>query len=189
MKRIIHTFLLVLLTLHLSAQNYFEKFQKHFQTGDTIKQKEILNKWEKDSPKDAELYTSLFNYYFNISRSEILLLTSGKPPKGEETIILKDSTNKIAGFIGSKINYDKSNLKKAFNSIETGITLYPNRLDMRFGKIYVLGQIKDWGSFTDEIIRTINYSEKNKNQWTSTLNKKRNRKIKITVPHTPQKFA
>ena len=34
-------------------------------------------------------------------------------------------------------------------------------------------QIKDCRSFTNEIIRTIDYSSKNKNQWTWTLNEKR----------------
>ena len=43
---------------------------------------------------------------------------------------------------------------------------------MRFGKIYVLGQIKDWHSFTKEIIKTVDYSAVNDNQWTWTNNEK-----------------
>jgi len=91
----------------------------------------------------------------------------------EDYFQLIDSTNQVAGFISSKINYNKSNLKQAFESIDKGINLYPNRLDMRFGKIYVLGQIRDWRSFTDEIIVTINYSSKNDNNWTWALNEKK----------------
>jgi tetratricopeptide (TPR) repeat protein len=59
-----------------------------------------------------------------------------------------------------------------FDKIDKGIELYPNRLDMRFGKIYVLGEIKDWNNFTSEIIKTINYSNLNKNEWTWTNNNK-----------------
>jgi len=174
MKRLLPTLLVVLCVFQLNAQNYFEKFKEYSNNRDTIRQRELLEKWENDQPKDAELYTSLFNYYFAKSRNEVVLLASGKPPKGEKKVLLvKDSLNKVAGFIDSRIDFEQSNLKKAFESIETGIELYPNRLDMRFGKIYVLGQIKDWRNFTDEIIKTVNYSVINKNQWTWTLNESR----------------
>jgi len=48
--------------------------------------------------------------------------------------------------------------------------LHPNRLDMRFGKIYVLGRIAHWAEFTKAIVETIEYSGENKNQWTWTKN-------------------
>lgn len=44
---------------------------------------------------------------------------------------------------------------------------------MRFGKIYTPGQIEDWEGFTDEIVKTIQYSKKNNNEWTWTFNEKR----------------
>lgn len=170
MRKIELVFLTIFIAGTLSAQNYFEDFQKYQQSGDTLKQRELLVKWKQENPNDSELYTSLFNYYFQKSKNEVLLLASGTPPKGQEYIELIDSTNQVAGFISSKIDYEKSNLKQAFESIDKGLEMYPNRLDMRFGKIYVLGQIQDWRSFTDEIITTVNYSSKNKNKWTWTLN-------------------
>ena len=156
------------------AQNYQDDFQKYFQTNDTINQLKTLTEWEKENPEDAELFTSYFNYYFNKSRDEILIVAAGDPPKGEEYIPLSDSAGNYAGFIGSQINYDKSYLKKGLDKITEGISLYPNRLDMRFGKTYVLGQIKDWNSFTTEIIKTIDYSAINDNQWTWTNSEKQN---------------
>jgi tetratricopeptide (TPR) repeat protein len=51
--------------------------------------------------------------------------------------------------------------------------MYPNRLDMRFGKIYALGQSEDWENFTKEIVKTIQYSKKNNNEWTWTFNEKK----------------
>jgi tetratricopeptide (TPR) repeat protein len=154
------------------GQNYHEEFGKYFQPGDTIKQLEILTKWETATPKDPELFTSYFNYYFSKSRDEILVLAAGKPPKGEQALILKDSKSKEAGYIGSQVDYGQLDLQKAFSKINQGIELFPNRLDMRFGKIYVLGQIKDWTNFTSEIIRAIDYSSKNSNKWTWTNNMK-----------------
>ena len=173
MRKLSFITLLLFAVINTYAQDYFEDFQKYQQSGDTIKQKELLLKWKQEKPNDSELYTSLFNYYFQKSRNEVLLLASGTPPKGQDYLELKDSTNQVAGFISSQIDYEKSNLKLAFESIDKGIKLYPNRLDMRFGKIYVLGQIKDWKNFTNEIIKTVDYSSKNNNEWTWTLNEEK----------------
>lgn len=171
-----HFLILSLITFafgNLNAQNYYEDFQEYSSSGDTAKQKQLLEDWQRESPNDAELYTCLFNFYFLKSRTEILQLSSETPEEGNEAIQLVDDEDQVAGFISGKINYDESNLKKAFESIDEGIKRHPNRLDMRFGKIYVLGEIGDWNSFTSEIIKTVNYSTENKNQWTWTLNQKR----------------
>ncbi|RUT72862.1 tetratricopeptide repeat protein [Ancylomarina longa] len=173
MKKISLILLILIIGTNVYSQNYFENFKKYQASGDTLRQKELLEKWKQEKPNDSELYTSLFNYYFQKSRNEVLILASGTPPRGQKYLELKDSTNQVAGFISSKIDYEKSNLKLAFESIDKGIKLYPNRLDMRFGKIYVLGQIKDWRNFTNEIIVTVDYSSKNNNEWTWTLNEKR----------------
>lgn len=173
MKKSISVIILAFIAFASNAQDNLSKFSEYLQNGDTVKQKELLDKWSKEEPDNAELQTAYFNYYFSKSKNEIVTLNSGKPPKGEDVLIFKDSTDQIAGFIGSQINYDKSNLKQAFASIDKGIKLYPDRLDMRFGKIYALGQIRDWRSFTDEIIKTINHSTINKNNWTWTYNETR----------------
>lgn len=172
MKKILGLLLTGFIFNIVAAQDYQDDFQKYFQENDTINQLRTLTEWEKANPKDAELFTSFFNYYFSKSRDEILVVAAGDPPKGEKYLSLSDSVGNYAGFIGSQINYNKSFLKKGLDKISEGIKLYPNRLDMRFGKIYVLGQIKDWTSFTKEIIETVDYSAINDNQWTWTNNEK-----------------
>ena len=171
MARFTRIILLMIISSYTFGQNYQTEFSKYLQEGDTIKQFEVLTKWEKASPKDAELFTSYFNYFFSKSRKEILVLASGSPTKKEETLILKDSLGQKVGYIGNQINYEKTNLQMAFEKINKGIKLYPNRLDMRFGKIYALGQNKNWKDFTKEIINTIDYSNKINNKWTWTNNK------------------
>jgi len=152
------------------SQEYQSDFQKYCQTNDTINQLKVLIEWNSTNPKDAELYTSYFNYHFMKSKQEVLSLSKGGP--NGEGLVLKDSLNQAAGYLGSQIRYDKSELKKGFDKIDEGIKLYPNRLDMRFGKIYALGQISDWKNFTSEIINTVQYSTKNNNDWTWTNNEK-----------------
>lgn len=172
MRKLLGILTAILFTQIGYSQDYKSEFQKYLQTNDTINQLKTLINWEKSNPKDAELFTSYFNYYFIKSKHEVLALSTDQP-KGEG-LILKDSLNKTAGYLGSQIYYDKAELKKGLEKIDKGIKLYPNRLDMRFGKIYTLGQVADWENFTLEIIKTIDYSVKNKNYWNWTNNEKFN---------------
>ncbi len=152
------------------SQAFQGDFQKYFQANDTLKQKEVLMKWESANPKDPELFTSYYNYFYKKSMSEVLTLTT-KEPQGEKFVIT-DSLNQTAGYIGSKNIFNESVFRKGINKINEGITLYPDRLDMRFGKIYALGQAEYWQEFTDEIIKAVQYSKVNTNQWTWTNDEK-----------------
>jgi tetratricopeptide (TPR) repeat protein len=150
------------------AQNFQSDFQKYVQTNDTVNQLKVLTDWGKSNPKDPELYTSYFNYHFLKSRQEMISLST-EELEGEG-FELKDSLNQTAGYLGSKIYFDKTELQKGIDKINTGIELYPNRLDMRFGKIYIYGQVENWSEFANTIIETVEYSSKNNNKWTWTNN-------------------
>lgn len=171
MKPITPILTFLLLSSICFGQDFGSEFLKYCLEGDESKQLKILEKWEKADPNNPELFTSYFNYYFSQSRQEFVSLTTDQPDG--ESLSLQDSTGKTAGFLGSQISYNQETLKKAFDKIEQGIKLYPNRLDMRFGKIYAQGQLEDWENFTDEIVRTIRYSSENKNQWVWTNNEKK----------------
>lgn len=169
-KRTIFGFTLTLFFQIVFSQNYNEQFQKFAKENDTINQLNILRNWEKSDPKDAELYTSFFNYYFGKSKKEFISLSQQKP--GGEGYVLKDSLNQDAAYLGSHIQFNQTDFQKGINKIDEGIKLYPNRLDMRFGKIYALGEIEDWKIFTSEIIEAIDVSSTNNNNWTWTNNEK-----------------
>jgi tetratricopeptide (TPR) repeat protein len=148
------------------GQNLKTEFDKSFQAGDTVKQLDVLRKWEASDPKDPELFTRYFNYYFAKSKKKVLALTSD-PPQGE-SLSIQDSTGNTVGYMGDRIYFDPDLMQIALDKIDSGIALFPDRLDMRFGKTYALGQEKDWAGFTDEIIRTVQYSQRNMNHWTWT---------------------
>lgn len=171
MRKILGTLIAILISQLGISQDYQSEFQKLCQTNDTINQLKILTEWKSANPNDAELFTSYFNYHFMKSRHEVLAPTPDEP--NGESLVLKDSLNQTAEFSESQIYYDQTELKKGLHKIDEGIKLYPNRLDMRFGKIYALGQIPDWDNFTSEIIKTIQYSSTNNNNWTWTNNEKR----------------
>lgn len=53
----------------------------------------------------------------------------------------------------------------AITVIDTAISHYPDRLDLRFGKIFFLGQIMHWQPFADEILLTLDRSEQTGHRW------------------------
>jgi len=164
------TFLLFSLTLlfnQVSGQTFKQQFNDLVSKKDTVGQQQLLEKWGKTDKDDPELFVAYFNYYVSKSKKEILTL--GQNPKNKEgfRIMDQDSTKKEpVGFIYGDTYYDPELLSKGFDWINKGIEKHPNRLDMRFGKIYMFGQIKDYENFTKQIIQTVDYSAVNKNKWT-----------------------
>lgn len=154
------------------GQTFKQQFNDLVSKKDTLGQLQLLDKWGKVDSNDPELYVAYFNYYANKCRKDVIAL--GQNPKGNEVlqILEQESTNEepIAYMYGDTY-YDQDILKSGFDYIGKGIEKYPNRLDMRFGKIYMLGQIEDYENFTKEIIKTIDYSATNKNEWTWADNK------------------
>ncbi len=167
------TLLMLLLTLFVGvkAQNYEAEFAKHFESKDTLNMRVILQKWEKAKPQDSELFTSYLDYYFVVAHDEVFTFYTGKDEG--ESIKMVNGTPKVAGYLGSHLTIHKPILSRGISKIDEGIRLYPDRLDMRLGEIFVLGQAKEWDAFTGKIIETINQSAKNKNKWTWTHNTKK----------------
>ncbi len=170
MKKYLSLIIFTLLSSIVFAQSNYEKFKKMYEKNDTTKIKSFLAVWEKENPNDAELYTSAINFYFDNCRKEIISLD--RIQKGEESLQLKDSTGNVAGYMNSNLGYSPYNLNKALKYANTGIEKFPNRLDIRFGKCYILQQIGDYENFTMEVIKSVEYSQINKNNWLWTENKK-----------------
>ena len=170
MKKTLSVLAFSILTNFCFGQDYKSQFDQLCQDGDTTKQIELLTKWESEDPQNPELFTSYFNYYFLKSIQEFVSMSTNQP--NGESLQLQDSTGQVAGFLGSETVYNSEILQKGLDKIDQGIKMYPNRLDMRFGKIYTLGQTEDWDNFTNEIVKTIQYSKKNNNKWTWTFNEK-----------------
>ena len=153
------------------AQTFKKQFGDAFSKKDTALQRQVLEKWEKENNNDAELYTAYYNYYVSKSKNSFIAL--GANPQGEKYYELTntDTSKKEKIFLYENKTYNSEMLIQAFKYINTGIEKFPTRLDMRFGKIYLLGQIENYALFTQDIIETIHYSDKIKNNWIWTDNK------------------
>ncbi|MDR1517772.1 MAG: hypothetical protein LBS52_06745 [Dysgonamonadaceae bacterium] len=163
-------FLIFSLTFGFSpifGQTFKQQFDDLFSKKDTLGQQQLLGKWEKADNNDPELYVAYFNYFAKKSKKEVV--TFGQNPKGNDVFQIMDndtSKKEPLAYMYGDASYDYDILKKGFDYIDKGIEKHPDRLDMRFGKIYMLGQIEDYENFTKEIIKTIDYSAVNKNKWT-----------------------
>ncbi len=147
----------------IGQESNLELFNNYFQDQDTAAQRILLMEWEATNPDDPGLYTSKFNYYFALSKQNIISIQP--ETENENSLVITDSLEQVVGFLEESTNYDLDLLEKAFSVIDEGIDKFPSRLDMRFGKTYALGLIEDWDMFKDEIISAINYSNLINNKW------------------------
>ncbi|MBR1834752.1 MAG: hypothetical protein IJ785_04515 [Bacteroidales bacterium] len=136
MKQILSLILALACGFGLAAQSFSDDFYDALNSDNVHQQRRILAKWAMTDPGDIDLYIARFNHYINLSMAQ-----TGDPVLAAS---LADS---------------------GLTVIDRAISLFPERLDLRFGKIYFLGQIMRWQSFTDEVVRTLNRSEKTNHQW------------------------
>lgn len=151
------------------AQDYKASFKELIGKDDVQATLNLLGKWQKAAPNDPEMYVAYYNLYAKEGLKEVISLTKDAP--AGDAIQVKDSTGKVAGYIGSTPGHNDTYLNKGFKYIDTAIAKFPTRLDLRFGKVYVLGRIKNYDAFTKEIVAAIEYGETIGMKWLWTDNK------------------
>jgi len=163
MKKI---FLLTTLFLFYSfsySQNYNKKFLELARAGNDSLTFQHLLTWEKATSSDPEMYIAFYNFYLLQGKKEVLRID--KTPSGEGSFKISDSTGNAVGFLNGSEIYDSANFSMAIKYINKGLELFPNRLDMHFGKCYVLNQMYMFSDLKDQIIKYINISVTNNNKW------------------------
>jgi tetratricopeptide (TPR) repeat protein len=164
---------LMISSIKSTGQSNYGKFKALFKKNDSVKLNILLNEWKSTGKNDPELYTSCINYYFKKSKQEIVSL--GRKPNGNPGLTFTDSTGLVAGYVNFSPDYNSSFLDSAFLYANQGIVLFPSRLDIRFGKIFMLGEINDYDHFTKEVIQVLEYSQTIRNEWLWTENKRPDR--------------
>ena len=155
------------------GQNDLQQFKLLSENKDTLGQRILLENWEKRSLNDPELYVAYFNYFVEKSRSEVLVI--GQDLKQNAYMVLEienqdSSKQDRVEYMYRQVSFQEFYTQKAIEWIDKGIDRFPNRLDMRFGKIYFLGLLENYEAFTEQIIQTVDYSAINQNQWLWTEN-------------------
>jgi tetratricopeptide (TPR) repeat protein len=146
-----------------NCQTLKEQFTQAFSKGDTTTEKKILAEWSKTAHDDPDRYVYAFNYYATRGMTEVLALTKQQPDS--KSFELKDKNNQVAGYLGSTTSFNQKFIDEGFACIDSAIVKFPNRLDMRFGKVYVLGKVGNYDQFAKEIIKDIDYGQTIGNKW------------------------
>ena len=133
-----------------------------------------LELWELEDSKDPDLFIGYFNYYLFKSQSVEMQIVDNPEEYEMVQIINADTISKVedAVYAIPKASYDFDILSKGISQIDKGINIYPNRLDMRFGKVYVYNLIKDYKASSEEIIGIVNHSRDINNNWLWANNEK-----------------
>lgn len=145
------------------AQEFNNQFKLLITSNDTAAQRKLLGEWESKSPNDADLIMAWFNYY--AGKSKKVSSNLAENPKNKSTFSIHDVSDKSQSAVQYRNEYDVALLSRAYACIDKGISTYPSRLDMRFAKIYYLGETKDFKSYTDAILATVAQSKTIRNTW------------------------
>lgn len=147
-----------------AGQSFEDRFKAAFEDGNLELQRKVLKEWEPAEPNNPEFYISAFNHFLSRSRQEALSIS--RDGDKDAVVELKDEkSGKTAGYLSSRIIYDPKTLNVALGYLTEGIRRFPDRLDMRFGQIYVVNETEDFGQSVKLIVATLNRSNENKNKW------------------------
>ena len=153
--------LLCLVAPGVAAQGYPQEFRALLDKGDTAAQRRLLQKWGNENASDPEYYNACFNYW-----------THKGSKQNEVPGVRPDANGKLSlGAADNQVTYDPVMVRKGLSYLVKGIQENPRRLDMRFGRIYMLGQLRDWPAFTTAIVETLDQSAQIENRWLTEGNK------------------
>ena len=172
MRRIIT--LIIILTNYISIanaqNNWYEKYLSCVNDSDVHALKTMIEQWEQAEPESPDVYAAWYNYYIKLAMTDVVALTTTAPEDNQEALQLMDSTGVVAGYMYGIESYNDSILQIGFQKLDTAIRLFPDRLDLPFGKVAMLFRQKLYSEVMQELRHVLDRSEKNGNKWLWTLN-------------------
>ena len=133
---------------------------------------ELLQIWEDVEPYNPEMYIAYFNYY--IFRDRFYDISLDYENKKNELSILKNNPD-TAGNV-SYLNESMLNLNNdiitALRYIDRGLNIAKYRLDMHFGKIYILNEIEYYNDAGNALYNSLLISKEIDNNWFWTNNER-----------------
>ena len=171
MKRLLLFIILaVSLAGSIAAQNnWYERYRECINDSSLEYSRQVIEQWEQADPESPDVHAAWFNYYFKMSRDEVMQMTPIPPEDGRQALEFEDSTGAPVYMYEVQV-FDDSLLAIANEKIDKAISLYPDRLDLPFGKLATLFMLEDYDSAMPVLHQVIERSHLNGNHWTWTLN-------------------
>lgn len=171
MKRFAISLIVVLLTGVAFAQTkaeLYDKFSNSVSERDTSTIVSLISDWEKLYPGDAELYSLRANYYFMNAVNEVVMISEEEPTDGRRYLVFDDSLG-VTRYIYSEAKFDSVNIGLTEGVLAEGIAKYPDRLDLRLGKVTIHLSLNENTLAVQEIQSALERSLTNHNKWVGTL--------------------
>jgi tetratricopeptide (TPR) repeat protein len=124
-----------------------------------------IQKIKNVNPNDPEYFVLSINYYFLKSQTNYINLKSGTPTKDSVLMLTDTLTGEPVGYIDDTTVFDFDTLKLGISILKNGISLHPNRLDMRIGLITVAEHSGLYKEMASEILSILAMSNSNRNKW------------------------
>lgn len=168
MRKLIASLLFVALSLPILAQNFNQDFHSAFENDDSLSMASILHEWESQDSLSDEFIVAKVNFLFKYGYKQsisLLPVMDTLPPNYTSQMTLTDSLGELAGYLGYFTDIDTPMVTEALRLFDRGIALYPDRIDICFGKLHLLRTIESWEDFFHELCRDADYSYIIKNKW------------------------
>ena len=166
--------LIIILTNYISIanaqNNWYEKYLSCVNDSDVHAWKTLIEQWEQAEPESPDVYAAWYNYYIKLAMTDVVALTTTAPEDNQEALQLIDSTGVVAGYMYGIESYNDSILQMGYQKLDTAIRLFPDRLDLPFGKVAMLFRQQHYLDVIQELRHVLDRSEKNGNRWLWTLN-------------------
>ena len=154
----------------ISENEWYEKYLSCANDSDLRVWKTVIEQWEQAEPESPDVYAAWYNYYIKLALTDVVALTTTPPEDDQEALQFVDSTGVVAGYMYDTKAFNDSIIQIGYQKLDTAIKLYPDRLDLSFGKITMLFRQNLYSEAITELWRVIDLSEKNRNRWLWTLN-------------------
>ena len=135
MKRLLLFIILaVSLAGSISAQNnWYERYRECINDSSLEYTRQVIEQWEQAEPESPDVYAAWFNYY-KMGWDEVMQMTPIPPEDGIQALELEDSTGAPVYLYQVQV-FNDSLVAIANEKIDKAISLYPDRLDLPFGKL------------------------------------------------------
>ena len=173
MRRIFSTFIVMLLSCAVFAQTkaeLYDRFSQAVSEHDRTVVVSLISDWERLYPGDAELFSLRANYYFMDAVSDVITLSDEKPADGRGYYVMEDSLGNTQ-YMYSEVQTDSVRAGYTKAILADGIAKYPDRIDLRLGKITVHLKVGENASVVKEVCSMVEHSVVNDNKWLGTIDK------------------
>lgn len=153
-----------------TRQELYDRFTSAMQEKDSASVKNIIGEWEKLYPQDAQICALYSNLYTLRAEKEVVIISAEKP-EDEEVFVTVDSTGKEY-YMYSKLDVDMEWIDKSIDVLGKGVEKHPDRLDLWFGKAYMVMSFYEDDDFIAVLSDILKRSVANKNNWLWTFDEK-----------------